>query len=108
MIPGSEDPLEEEMTTHFSILAWKIHGQRSLAGIVHGMAKSRRKLRMHTQSMQVWENDNFSFTELRSTTSETGEDSQQKPGNLELGVRKVVGARSKFWGYTQNEVLLSW
>ena len=27
-----EDPLEEEMTTHSSILAWKFHGQRSLVG----------------------------------------------------------------------------
>ena len=27
-----EDPLEEEMATNSSILAWKIHGQRSLAG----------------------------------------------------------------------------
>ena len=25
-----EDPLEEEMATYSSILAWKIHGQRSL------------------------------------------------------------------------------
>ena len=24
LIPGSEDPLEEEMTTHSSILAWDI------------------------------------------------------------------------------------
>ena len=23
-IPGSEDPVEEEMTTHFSILAWEV------------------------------------------------------------------------------------
>ena len=29
---GREDPLEEEMATHSSILAWRIHGQRSLAG----------------------------------------------------------------------------
>ena len=29
---GQEDPLEKEMTTHSSILAWKIHGQRSLVG----------------------------------------------------------------------------
>ena len=29
---GWEDPLVEEMATHFSILAWKFHGQRSLAG----------------------------------------------------------------------------
>ena len=27
-----EDPLEKEMETHSSILAWKIHGQKSLAG----------------------------------------------------------------------------
>ena len=27
-----EDPLVEEMTTGSSILAWEIHGQRSLAG----------------------------------------------------------------------------
>ena len=29
---GWEDPLEKEMATHSSILAWEIHGQRSLAG----------------------------------------------------------------------------
>ena len=27
---GWEDPLEDEMATHSSILAWKLHGQRSL------------------------------------------------------------------------------
>ena len=29
---GQEDPLEEEVATHSSILAWKTHGQRSLTG----------------------------------------------------------------------------
>ena len=29
---GWEDPLEKEMATHSSILAWKFHGQRSLVG----------------------------------------------------------------------------
>ena len=29
---GGEDPLEEEMATPSSILAWEIHGQRSLTG----------------------------------------------------------------------------
>ena len=29
---GWEDPLEEGVATHSSILAWRIHGQRSLAG----------------------------------------------------------------------------
>ena len=29
---GREDSLEKEMATHSSILSWKSHGQRSLAG----------------------------------------------------------------------------
>ena len=29
---GLEDSLEEEMATHSSILAWDIHGHRSLVG----------------------------------------------------------------------------
>ena len=29
---GWEDPLEKEMATHSSILAWESHGQRSLVG----------------------------------------------------------------------------
>ena len=29
---GREDPLEEGMETHSSILAWRIHGQRSVVG----------------------------------------------------------------------------
>ena len=36
-----EGPLEEEMATHSSILAWRIHGQRSLEEpLLHGVAKS--------------------------------------------------------------------
>ena len=29
---GQENPLEEGIATHYSILAWESHGQRSLAG----------------------------------------------------------------------------
>ena len=29
---GQEDPLAKRMATHSSVLAWRIHGQRSLAG----------------------------------------------------------------------------
>ena len=37
---GREDPLEKEMATHSSILAWKFHRQRSLVGYtVHEVAK---------------------------------------------------------------------
>ena len=31
-ILGREDPPEEDMAIHTSMLAWKSHGQRSLAG----------------------------------------------------------------------------
>ena len=29
---GWEDPLEKGMATHSSVAAWRLHGQRSLAG----------------------------------------------------------------------------
>jgi len=29
---GGEDPMQQEMASHSSILAWEIHGQRNLAG----------------------------------------------------------------------------
>ena len=31
---GWEDPLERGMATHSSRIAWRIHGQRSLAGYI--------------------------------------------------------------------------
>ena len=37
---GGEDPLENEMATHSSVLAWEIcQGQRSLAGTGHGLTE---------------------------------------------------------------------
>ena len=41
---GREDPLEKGMGTHSSILVWRIHGQRSLAGYSPGVAKSQTQL----------------------------------------------------------------
>ena len=38
---GWEDALEEGMATPSSTLAWRPHGQRSLAAIVPGVAKSQ-------------------------------------------------------------------
>ena len=38
---GWEDPLEEGMATHSSVLAWEIHGQRSLAGYNHGVVMNQ-------------------------------------------------------------------
>ena len=37
---GQEDPLEEEMAAHSSILAWEISWAEELRAAVHGVAKS--------------------------------------------------------------------
>ena len=39
-IPGWEDPLEEEMATHSSVLAWKSMDRGAWWATVHGVAKS--------------------------------------------------------------------
>ena len=39
LIPGREDPLEKEMTSHSSILAWKTPGTEEPGGL-YGVAKS--------------------------------------------------------------------
>ena len=42
---GWEDPLAEEMATHFSILAWRIPWTEESAGLqVHGVTKSQTGL----------------------------------------------------------------
>ena len=42
LIPGLEDPMEEGMATHFSILAWRIPTDRGAWwATVHGFAKSQ-------------------------------------------------------------------
>ena len=43
--PGRKDPLEKEMETHSSILAWRIPiDSRTWLARVHGVAKSRTQL----------------------------------------------------------------
>ena len=44
---GQEDPLEEEMATHSSILAWEIPWTEEPEGLqsVHGVTKSQIQLR---------------------------------------------------------------
>ena len=41
---GQEDPLEKGMATHSSILVWRIHGWRSLAGYSPGVTQSQTRL----------------------------------------------------------------
>ena len=43
-----EDPLEEEMATHPSILAWdNPMGRGARWAVIHGVAKSQTQLSMH-------------------------------------------------------------
>ena len=42
---GMEDPLEEDMATHSRILAWKIPRTEEPEATVHGVTKSRTRLR---------------------------------------------------------------
>ena len=44
IILGQEDPLEEGMATHSSILAWRTPWTEEPGGIVHGAAKSWTRL----------------------------------------------------------------
>ena len=43
-----EDPLEEEMTTHSSILAWRIPWTEKPRRLVHRVAKSRAQPSVHS------------------------------------------------------------
>ena len=49
--------LEEEMASHYSILAWKIHGQRSLADYSPWGCKesdTTKQLSMHAHRVNNW------------------------------------------------------
>ena len=49
---GREDPLEESMATHSSILAWRIPMDRgSWWATVHGVAKSQTKLNNYKKQL---------------------------------------------------------
>ena len=41
---GQKDPLEEEMATHSSILAWEIPDRGAWGATVHGVAESQIRL----------------------------------------------------------------
>ena len=47
---GREDPLEEDVATHSSILTWRIHTDRgSWWAMAHGVAESQTRLNDSTQ-----------------------------------------------------------
>ena len=54
--PGGEDPLEKEMATHSSVLAWETLDRRTWWVRVHGVAKSWTRLSTHTykHTQRMW------------------------------------------------------
>ena len=49
---GGEDPLEEEIATCFSILAWRIPWTEETGGLtVHGVTNSQTRLSMHAYTV---------------------------------------------------------
>ena len=48
---GGEDPLEESMATHSSILAWRISDRGACRAAVHEVAKNRTQVSMHTRTL---------------------------------------------------------
>ena len=52
---GREDPLEKEMATHSSILAWRISWTEELAGYSPWGRKSRTQLSNYTTTTTLFE-----------------------------------------------------
>ena len=50
---GQEAPLEEEMSTHSSILAWEIPWTEEPGGLPSAGSQSRTRRSMHTESFHV-------------------------------------------------------
>ena len=53
---GWEDPLEKEMATHSSILAWRIPWTEEPGLVLHGVTKSQ--IRLSDQHTTIWNMDN--------------------------------------------------
>jgi len=88
---GQEDPLEEEMTTHSSILAWEIQEQRSLDGY-SPWGHKRVRYDLATKQHMVWvrqyrhSSEIFTSDKLISRTkiqqNRTIRRSQKRRGNI--------------------------
>ena len=50
---GQEDPLEEGMATHSSILAWRIPKDRSLAGSDTPQSQSQTRLKQLSMHLRI-------------------------------------------------------
>ena len=90
---GQEDPLEEERAAHFSILAWEIHGQRSLAGYSQSMGLPRVRHDWATEHTAIIKDiqDNI-FIESRKIKFTTW---LNKEKNFKLNFNDIFGNNKK-------------
>ena len=54
-IPGQEDPLEEEMATHSSILAWKFPGTEEPGGLQPMQSQKSQTWLGNSTTKQLWD-----------------------------------------------------
>ena len=86
---GGEAPLEEEMATHPSILAWRTHGQRSLVGYSPWGLKSQ--------------------TRLSDWTTTTSKQQIERTVSTQQGKNKLFGRIMGSWGHAFNlQRFLKW
>ena len=53
LLLSREDPLEEGMATHSSILAWRIPWTEKPSGLVHKVTKSRTQLKLFNAGTHI-------------------------------------------------------
>ena len=62
---SQEDPLEEKIATHSSILAWRIPmGRGAWWATIHGVEKSRTGQRLSTKYINLFDIHNSHMTEV--------------------------------------------
>ena len=86
---GWEDPLEEGMATHSSILAWRIPWTEEPGGLVHGIEKSRTQLKDWARThWRLW----LSYRGLGRTS---GTSSDKVPVTLKICTKNNLRDRLK-------------
>ena len=88
---GWEDPLEESMATHSSVLAWRIRGQRSLVGYgPWGHKESDMTGQLTLKKKKTFLTIQLSSAKQLPSTVELAANGQRPPGKLS-GLRKLGG-----------------
>ena len=91
---GQEDPLEEEMAAHFSILAWRIPMDRGARwAAVHGVAKSQTR---HSIAIKK---EACPSKEQQLDWQVSLQHKQEKIEDNEMTVLKCWGKKSPNWNW---------